>query len=135
MFHTGKSTRSYAFASIGLLLSTVLVLSAWTAQTSENDNTSTLTSPNPVEVVLQDEALELSQSELAAGPVVFEVTNDGSEPHSFAVQGAVEKGLEGKIEAGETETLEVTLEAGSYMAYCPIEGHSEKESVEFTVGE
>lgn len=74
-------------------------------------------------------------TEVAPGPTVFTITNAGEEPHDFMIQGAgIESRLENPIPAGGTEGLDVTLVAGTYEAWCPIEGHRELgERGQFTV--
>ena len=74
-------------------------------------------------------------TEVAPGPTIFAITNAGNEPHSLIVTGnGIESELPNPIPAGGTEGLDVTLTAGSYQAWCPVEGHRERgETGEFTV--
>lgn len=74
-------------------------------------------------------------TEVAPGPTVFAITNAGTEAHSFTVRGAgVESTLPNEIPPGGTEGLDVTLAAGKYQAWCPVEGHRDAgEWGEFTV--
>jgi len=56
----------------------------------------------------------------------FEVTNDGSAPHTFAVDtgNGIEETRE--LQSGDTETLVVpALEEGTYRIYCTISGHAD----------
>jgi uncharacterized cupredoxin-like copper-binding protein len=60
------------------------------------------------------------------GTVAFKVQNKGQIAHALEVEG---NGLEEEtdtIEPGESATLTVKLEAGSYEMYCPIDGHKDK---------
>jgi len=79
-----------------------------------------------VEVVLEDGAVELP-SATAAGAVTFVVQNAGQQAHGFALSGPAEAQLDERLKAGQKATFTSELEAGSYDAYCPVEGHSKKE--------
>lgn len=74
-----------------------------------------------VNVRLTEWKLELSQLTVPTGEVEFTVTNRGTMPHAFEVEG---QGLEREIEplnVGATSTLRLNLPPGSYELYCPIE--------------
>jgi plastocyanin len=58
-----------------------------------------------------------------AGTVSIELVNDGDAPHAIEIEGnGVEESSE-TIDAGETTTLTVELEDGTYEVYCPVDGH------------
>lgn len=122
----------------GLVFVVVVALSAWGWQVPNPEQSPALSEQNSVDVTVADGILTLSSTSLSPGEISFVVVNKGSEPHSFAIAGPVEKQgeeqLDGEIASGESKTLEASLEAGTYTAYCPLEGHSRDESVEFTVG-
>ena len=83
--------------------------------------------PSQVTVRLSEWKVELSQRTIAAGTVRFAVTNVGSIPHGFEVEG---KGIEKEIETiqpGASDTLTVTLTPGTYDAYCPVGEDSHKK--------
>lgn len=64
---------------------------------------------------------------LAPGKHGFTVVNAGKEMHSFAIEGTgARAGLASPLPRGNSETVEVTLPAGTYTVYCPIAGHREK---------
>lgn len=104
-----------------------------------------------VNVKLQEWAVVPDKSEIAAGTVTFEVTNEGPDDiHEFVViktdlapgdlptdeNGAVDEaggGMEvmGEIEdipVDASETLELDLAAGSYVLLCNIWSEDEQES-------
>ena len=61
-----------------------------------------------------------------AGVVEFQVANDGQQTHALEVEGA---GLEEETEdiaPGQSASLKVELEAGTYELYCPIDGHKDQ---------
>ena len=80
-----------------------------------------------IAVRLSEWKVELSSTSIAAGQVRFVITNGGSIPHAFEIEG---KGLEKEIEMiqpGVTDTLALTLKAGNYEVYCPVGQDSHKK--------
>src|ERR1043166_1049438 len=80
-----------------------------------------------VNVKLSEWNVALSQASVAAGPVTFVITNAGSIPHGFEVEG---QGIEQEIETiqpGASDTLTLTLKTGSYDVYCPVGEDSHKK--------
>src|SRR5207253_4293485 len=80
-----------------------------------------------VSVKLSEWNVVLSQASVAAGPVTFVITNAGSIPHGFEVEGqGIEKEIE-TIQPGASDTLTLTLKTGSYDVYCPVGEDSHKK--------
>jgi FtsP/CotA-like multicopper oxidase with cupredoxin domain len=74
-----------------------------------------------VSVSLTEFALDPSPITVAAGGVLT-ITNDGTVPHNFGIDGT--DILTDDLGAGETATLNLaSLEPGAYTAYCTIAGH------------
>lgn len=152
-----KNRARYRLAMLSLVFGAAMVLSAWGIQGPDDSTTPQRAAlSDTVEVTLEDGNIQVGsaimqenplqtgdaeedsvqrseQESVQAGAVTFEITNDGNRPHSFAISGEVEERLRDRIPSGESETLEVDLEPGTYTAYCPIGGHSENESTEITV--
>ena len=58
-----------------------------------------------------------------AGTYTFEAVNNGSFGHALEIEG---KGVEQKtrtIDGGQSATLTVKLEPGTYEIYCPVDNH------------
>ena len=69
-----------------------------------------------VSVKLSEWNVGLSQASVAAGPITFVITNAGSIPHGFEVEGqGIEKEIE-TIQPGASDTLTLTLKAGTGLA-------------------
>ncbi len=80
----------------------------------------TAPSPTVVHVRLSEWSVALRPDQIPSGPVAFEVTNAGSIPHAFEIEGGrVEKSTP-QIQPGSTALLSVSLAAARYEAYCPI---------------
>jgi hypothetical protein len=81
-----------------------------------------------VEVSLTEFAIDMPTT-LPAGPTTFVVTNNGTTDHNFEVESedlGVEEELETDLAPGDTGTLEIDLEPGTYEIYCPIGNHREQ---------
>ena len=61
-----------------------------------------------------------------AGTYTFKATNDGSITHALEVEGNGVEAKTGHINPGSSATLQVTLKAGSYEMYCPVDGHKQE---------
>jgi len=81
--------------------------------------------PRPaIDVVAREWTFEPAPLNVRAGPVTFRVRNEGMVDHNFGI--AQHPGAEvGGIKPGESKTLSVRLDAGTYTAYCSLPGHRE----------
>jgi hypothetical protein len=89
---------------------------------------------NPVEVTLVDGQIQMVNS-LPAGSTTFNVTNNGTNEHSFEVEGnGIEEALDPTLQPGENGTLQVDLQPGTYEVYCPVGNHrAEGMTMQLTV--
>jgi len=97
------------------------------AQEQEPDET--------VEVSLVEWSVDLA-SEPAAGLIAFDARNDGTIRHSLAIEGDGTEGrLPERLQPGESGTLTVELDPGTYTLYCPVGNHrNEGMETEIVVG-
>lgn len=66
-------------------------------------------------------------TEIPAGRVTFEVTNDGDLVHNFEIEGqGVEESFDEDLQPGESKTMTVDIEEGDYYVYCPVDDHEEQ---------
>jgi plastocyanin len=83
--------------------------------------------PAPVSARLSEWTIKLSETTVPAGPVKFTVTNGGSIPHAFEVEGQGTEHETLLIQPGASTTLTFTLEPGKYEVYCPVGEDSHKK--------
>jgi plastocyanin len=82
--------------------------------------------PKPIEITLSEWKVEMASDTMTAGPVTFQIKNEGNMNHAFYVLGeGVAKGTQ-EIAAKQSATLRLTLKPGSYEFYCPMSDQSHK---------
>jgi plastocyanin len=70
-----------------------------------------------------------------AGEISFELTNDGQSPHALEIEGNGVEEESDTIDAGDSTTLTVELDEGTYEIYCPVGDHRDRGMVgTLTVG-
>jgi len=105
-------------SAVGLVFATLTLASGVALRHSAD--------PAAVSAKLSEWKVELSQPTIRAGVVTFTVTNTGTIPHAFEVEG---QGIEEEtpvIDPGSSATLKLTLKPGNYDVYCPVGGDSHK---------
>lgn len=117
-----------------IVLAATLVLSACARE--DDDTLNEGTNPSGGEIVIEvritDDGIALPD-EIPSGPLLFEVTNNGTVTHGFAIEG-VEEQLELRLD--ELATLRTELAPGSYVAYSQVEDdRANGLEAEFTVVE
>lgn len=91
-------------------------------QRDESVATSAPADGRVLEVALKDLSIEPAGLEAPAGPITFEVTNQGQVVHNFAVGQETTP----MLRPGESVSLHVpSLEAGTYEFICEVVGHAD----------
>jgi len=69
--------------------------------------------------------IQLSQMTLQPGATTFVAVNKGKVGHSLEINGpgVSNQRIAGTVSPGSSKPLTVTLQAGSYEIFCPIDGH------------
>lgn len=79
-----------------------------------------------VEVQLTEYGINMPAT-LQHGRMSLHIINSGKENHSFAITGnGVAMQLSQQLTRGDTASLVVDLNPGSYTVYCPVDGHRGK---------
>ena len=114
-----RPLHAIASHSVGRLLLAALTFAGTPAHRASSN-------PAAVSAKLSEWKVELSQGTIPAGSVTFSVTNAGTIPHAFEVEG---EGVEQEttvIQPGSSATLQLTLKPGTYDVYCPVGEDSHK---------
>jgi hypothetical protein len=76
--------------------------------------------PRLVDVSLTNFAIDMP-TELTAGPVRFNIVNNGAAPHSFVLEGeGIRKTLANTLQPGNSARLNADLAPGDYTIFCPV---------------
>lgn len=126
-----------------LFLVSLTILLAACGGGEKNDNeawldpaaSQTTTMPPPAEqpdthagttvlVTINDGHIATREAAIPPGPAVLTVANAGKNVHNLHVEGpGVQAALDGTLEAGESGTINVTFQRGTYTLYCPVLDH------------
>ena len=80
-----------------------------------------------VGVIEKEFSITLAQPSLSAGTYTFAIQNQGSLPHNLIIEGpGVDKKSSPKLAAGESGSLTVDLQKGSYELWCGVDSHKDK---------
>jgi FtsP/CotA-like multicopper oxidase with cupredoxin domain len=122
---TKNGTR--AAAALAAIVSLTLIAAACTSGDSATETGANEGSRVELDVSLNEFAISPARMEAPAGqPIVFHVANEGSVPHSFAVDTGNRVEETALLDAGESAELELQpLEAGDYATLCTVAGHAE----------
>jgi hypothetical protein len=87
--------------------------------------------PQLVDVSLTNFAIDMP-TELTAGPVRFNIVNNGVAPHSFVLEGeGIRKTLANTLQPGNSARLNADLAPGDYTIFCPVgEGEHRAQGME-----
>jgi uncharacterized cupredoxin-like copper-binding protein len=95
--------------------------------TTTEAETTTAQAPTPqastVDVTETEFKIALASTELKAGKITFDVTNDGAIPHDLAIVGVEQQTK--LIPSKGSAKLAVTLKPGTYELYCTVPGHKQ----------
>ncbi|MDQ3549361.1 MAG: cupredoxin domain-containing protein [Chloroflexota bacterium] len=124
------------YRRLTILIGALFVLALLVAGCGDDDDdgddagddagTTPAASAQTIDVTLTEFQIEMP-STIQAGPVSFVVTNEGNGTHNFEIEGeGIEAVLEANLAGGETQTLEVDLQPGTYTIICPVGNHEEQ---------
>jgi uncharacterized cupredoxin-like copper-binding protein len=81
-------------------------------------------------------SISLSTQTFTSGPYTFTVHNTGETAHNLTIEGpGVDKQATSTIQPGQTATLAVTFQKGTYELWCSVDEHKDQGmDVHITVG-
>lgn len=81
----------------------------------------------PVSVVEKEFSISLTPAPAHAGTYTFTIRNAGTFPHNLNIQGpGVAQQSSATVSPGQSATLTVTLQQGSYELWCSVDSHKER---------
>lgn len=90
---------------------------------AEQDTTAATISGDTLGVTLREYVIEMP-STLPAGRTVLKVTNEGQANHNIEFErDGFEKKFAEVLKPGESQTMEIDLQSGTYYVYCPVGNH------------
>ncbi|MFD0368613.1 plastocyanin/azurin family copper-binding protein [Streptomyces sp. NPDC127114] len=93
------------------------------------------TASTQVDATLSDFRITFSQQTFEPGAYTFTAKNTGQHDHALEFEGPGGENRSATVGPGESTTLKVTLESGTYEVYCPVDGHKDMGmKTEITVG-
>ena len=131
-------TARHSLARAGAVLGALTMLAACGGGSSDGSTASTPpTSPSAstpasspaatgtaVTVKETEYSLELSQSTFSPGTYTFTAQNDGGTTHALKIEGpGIEEQQTNNLAPGDSASLTVTLQSGTYELYCPVDGN------------
>jgi plastocyanin len=117
----GNSTTSAGSAPTS---STAGSAAAGTASSGSASASGSDTAGTTVTATEADFSIALSSSTLPAGTYTFTVKNAGKATHSLTVEGPGGVDMTSDtVQGGQSTTMTVTLQPGTYDVYCPIGNH------------
>jgi uncharacterized cupredoxin-like copper-binding protein len=86
-------------------------------------------------VLLQEGSIAVREQTIPPGPAVLTVENRGQEVHNLFIEGqGISRAAGDPIPEGQSATVDVNLQPGTYTLYCPIADHRTKgEQVQLTI--
>ena len=112
------------YLPLAVALASLLLVAGCGGDNGEETTPTTTASAETFTISETDFALSPSTVNVdAPGTYTFEATNDGDTDHALEIEG---NGIEEEtdtIAPGESASVTVDLEAGTYEMYCPIDGH------------
>ena len=89
-----------------------------------------------VGVVEKEFSITLDKASFTPGDYTFKIQNQGSFPHNLTIKGpGVDSKASPTLGAGESGSLTVALQKGSYELWCSVPGHKDKGmDIKITVG-
>jgi plastocyanin len=117
------AVKSSSFAALVLLVVVLAGCGGKSSSSSSSSGSGSGGGSGGVTATETEYKIALSTTKLSAGKVTFNVKDMGSMTHAFTITGPGVNSTTAHIAPGSSASLTVTLKAGDYELYCPIDGH------------
>jgi uncharacterized cupredoxin-like copper-binding protein len=110
------------FTVVAALMSTFLV--AGCGGDDNGGETTTSAASQTISITATDFAFTPSTVTVdAPGTYTFDLTNDGATDHAIEIEGQGSEERSDTVSPGESASVTIDLQSGTYEMYCPIDGH------------
>jgi uncharacterized cupredoxin-like copper-binding protein len=117
------------YLAVVVAVASLLLVAGCGGDDGEGEETTTTTAASIETFTISETDFRLSPSTVtvnAPGTYTFEATNDGGTDHALEIEGNGVEEETDTIAPGESASVTVDLEAGTYEMYCPIDGHRDQ---------
>ena len=119
-----NTNRRWRFLMGAVLFSLVLIACIGSSQPHNHESHSQANGNDAiVNVTAQEMSISLDRTQLQAGTITFMVQNNGFMTHDFAIRGNGVNEKTPMLDSGESATLTVHLDPGTYTYECTMPGH------------
>jgi len=107
-----------------------------TSASAGTASSSTAVAGSAVTATEKEYSISLSTQTFTSGPYTFTVHNTGETAHNLTIEGpGVDKQATSTIQPGQTATLAVTFQKGTYELWCSVDEHKDQGmDLHITVG-
>jgi uncharacterized cupredoxin-like copper-binding protein len=125
--HLNGNQLTVRYLAVVAALTSLLLVAGCGGDDGEDTTPTTTASAETFTISETDFALSPSTVTIdAPGTYTFEATNDGGTDHALEIEGNGVEEETDTIGPGESASVTVDLESGTYEMYCPIGGHRDQ---------
>lgn len=125
--HSNGNVLTVRYLVVVAALTSLLLVAGCGGDDGEDTTPTTTASAETFTISETDFALSPSTVTIdAPGTYTFEATNDGGTDHALEIEGNGVEEETDTIGPGESASVTVDLESGTYEMYCPIGGHRDQ---------
>jgi uncharacterized cupredoxin-like copper-binding protein len=109
---------------VAVIVASVFVVAGCGGDDNGGEETTTGTASQTVSITATDFAFSPSTVTVdASGTYTFDLTNDGGTDHAIEIEGQGSEERSDTVSPGESASVTIDLQSGTYEMYCPIDGH------------
>ena len=109
---------------VAVIVASVFVVAGCGGDDNGGEETTTGTASQTISITATDFAFSPSTVTVdAPGTYTFDLTNDGGTDHAIEIEGQGSEERSDTVSPGESASVTIDLQSGTYEMYCPIDGH------------